>query len=195
MPPLPASGRKPAPAKIQGGRRALPLAGKNRPRTARHRTGSPLPCRHRKSPAEMIEEAIQSDQAPDDLINVLQQLPKNSVEHLADRFFRARRRVRMRSHCRSRRRTRTTRHRRSALHPGHRTTPPGGFYRRPVEPSCRELAAGVFARAHRRLQPFLSGRHRPSDRLWRSPDRGRTLVELLELLDAHILPKPSTRSA
>jgi len=42
---------------------------------------------------EMIEEAIDSDQAPEDLINVLQQLPRNSVEHLADRFFRARRRV------------------------------------------------------------------------------------------------------
>ena len=42
---------------------------------------------------EMIEEAINADQIPDDLVNVLQELPKNSVEHLADRFFRARKRV------------------------------------------------------------------------------------------------------
>jgi len=42
---------------------------------------------------EMIEEAIGADQVSEDLVNVLQQLPKNSVEHLADRFFRARRRV------------------------------------------------------------------------------------------------------
>src|SRR5260370_9775321 len=38
---------------------------------------------------EMIEEAINADQVPEDLINVLQQLPRSSVEHLADRFFRA----------------------------------------------------------------------------------------------------------
>ena len=41
----------------------------------------------------MIEEAINADQVPEDLVNVLQQLPKNSVEHLADRFFRAQKRV------------------------------------------------------------------------------------------------------
>src|SRR5260370_30144224 len=38
---------------------------------------------------EMIEEAINADQVPEDLINVLQQLPRSSVEHLADPFFRA----------------------------------------------------------------------------------------------------------
>jgi len=42
---------------------------------------------------EMIEEAINADAVPEDLINVLQQLPRNSVEHLADRFFRAQRRM------------------------------------------------------------------------------------------------------
>src|SRR5260221_2551559 len=42
---------------------------------------------------EMIEEAINLDQVPEDLINVLQQLPRHSVEHLADRFFRAQKRV------------------------------------------------------------------------------------------------------
>ena len=42
---------------------------------------------------EMIEEAIDADEVPEDLINVLQQLPRDSVEHLADRFFRAQRRV------------------------------------------------------------------------------------------------------
>src|ERR1019366_3274943 len=42
---------------------------------------------------EIIEEAINADQISEDLINVLQQLPRNSVEHLADRFFRAQKRV------------------------------------------------------------------------------------------------------
>ena len=40
----------------------------------------------------MIEEAINADQVPEDLVNVLQQLPRNSVEHLADRFFRSQKR-------------------------------------------------------------------------------------------------------
>jgi len=38
---------------------------------------------------EMIEEAINADQISAELVDVLRQLPKNSVEHLADRFFRA----------------------------------------------------------------------------------------------------------
>ena len=42
---------------------------------------------------EMIEEAINATEVPEELINVLQQLPKNSVEHLADRFFRSQKRV------------------------------------------------------------------------------------------------------
>ncbi|MFI5114947.1 MAG: hypothetical protein ACHP7J_07370, partial [Terriglobales bacterium] len=42
---------------------------------------------------EMIEEAINADQVPEDLVTVLQQLPRPSVEHLADRFFRSQKRV------------------------------------------------------------------------------------------------------
>src|SRR5260370_23097944 len=41
----------------------------------------------------MIEEAINADRVPEDLINVLQQLPRHSVEHLAERFFRSQKRV------------------------------------------------------------------------------------------------------
>src|SRR6202040_1375051 len=41
---------------------------------------------------EMIEEAINVDPLPEDLINCLQWLPRNSVEPLADRFFRAQKR-------------------------------------------------------------------------------------------------------
>jgi len=41
---------------------------------------------------EMIEEAINADQISAELVDVLRQLPKNSVEHLADRFFRAQKR-------------------------------------------------------------------------------------------------------
>src|ERR1700733_4608574 len=42
---------------------------------------------------EMIEEAINADRIPEDLIDVLQQLPRHSVAHPPRRFFRAPRRV------------------------------------------------------------------------------------------------------
>ena len=41
---------------------------------------------------ELIEEAINSDIVPEDVVEVLQELPRSSVEHFADRFFRSQRR-------------------------------------------------------------------------------------------------------
>ncbi len=116
---------------------------------------------------EMIEEAINADQAPEDLVNVLQQLPRNSVEHLADRFFRAQKRVECDRIVELVGRTRTTWHRRSARNSAHRPAPPGCLHRRPVEPPRGDHAAGVAALPHERVQPLLSGRHRSPDRLRR----------------------------
>ncbi|MFY9660045.1 MAG: hypothetical protein WAJ97_05445 [Terriglobales bacterium] len=138
---------------------------------------------------EMIEEAIQSDQAPDDLINVLQQLPKNSVEHLADRFFRARRRV----EC-------------------DRIVDLVGELGQPAiddlryildtgQPRQAASTVGLLSRlAVNLLLESLPARIGDFNRFYQdvivrqiaygaAPDRGRTLVELLELLDAHILPE------
>ncbi|MGC2246890.1 MAG: hypothetical protein WA609_09830, partial [Terriglobales bacterium] len=41
---------------------------------------------------EMIEEAINSDLVPEDVVEVLQELPRSAVEHFADRFFRSQKR-------------------------------------------------------------------------------------------------------
>src|SRR5258708_19910139 len=41
----------------------------------------------------MLEEAINAPAISEELINVLQQIPKSSVEHLSDRFFRSQKRV------------------------------------------------------------------------------------------------------
>jgi PilZ domain len=138
---------------------------------------------------EMIEEAISADQVNEDLINVLQQLPKNSVEHLADRFFRARRRV----EC-----DRIVElvgelgqpaldDLRSTLHSG--------------QPRQAASTVGLLSRLSvNSLLEVLPCRMGEFNRFYQdvivrqiaygaASDRGRTLVELLELLDPLILPE------
>jgi hypothetical protein len=138
---------------------------------------------------EMIEEAISADQVNEDLINVLQQLPKNSVEHLADRFFRARRRV----EC-----DRIVEFvgelgqpalddLRSTLHSG--------------QPRQAASTVGLLSRLSvNSLLEVLPCRMGEFNRFYQdvivrqiaygaASDRGRTLVELLELLDPLILPE------
>src|SRR5208337_10360 len=111
---------------------------------------------------EMMEEAINADHLPDDLIHVLQQLPRNSVEHLADRFFRAHKRV----EC----------------------------------DRIDELVAELGQPAIDDLAELLPSRMDEFNRFYQdvivrqiaygaAPDRGRTLLELLELLDPLILPE------
>ena len=138
---------------------------------------------------EMIEEAINADQMPEDLINVLQQLPRNSVEHLADRFFRARRRV----EC-------------------DRIVELVGELGQPaVDDLCEMLHAGQPRQAAStvgllsrlgvtKLLELLPSRMGEFNRFYQdvivrqiaygaAPDRGRTMLELLEMLDVLILPE------
>jgi hypothetical protein len=138
---------------------------------------------------EIIEEAINADQISEDLINVLQQLPRNSVEHLADRFFRAKRRVEcdrivelvaelgqpaVDDLC-------------DMLHSG--------------QPRQAASTVGLLSRLSvNSLLEMLPSRMGEFNRFYQdvivrqiaygaATDRGRTMLELLEMLDPHILPE------
>ncbi|MBZ5666116.1 MAG: PilZ domain-containing protein [Acidobacteriia bacterium] len=138
---------------------------------------------------EMIEEAINADLVPEDLVNVLQQLPRNAVEHLADRFFRAQKRV----EC-------------------DRIVELVGELGQPGVDDLREIlrsgqprqaasTVGLLSRlAVTSLLELLPSRMGDFNRFYQdvivrqvaygaAPDRGRTLLELLELLDVLILPE------
>jgi len=138
---------------------------------------------------EMIEEAINADQVPEDLINVLQQLPRNSVEHLADRFFRAQKRV----ECD-----------RIVELVGELGQPAIDDLRdilRTGQPRQAASTVGLLSRlAVTTLLELLPSRMGEFNRFYQdvivrqiaygaAPDRGRTLLELLELLDVLILPE------
>jgi len=138
---------------------------------------------------EMIEEAIDADEVPEDLINVLQQLPRDSVEHLADRFFRAQRRV----EC-------------------DRIIELAGELGQPAIADLRDIlrtgqprqaasTVGLLSRLGvTALLELLPSRMGEFNRFYQdiivrqiaygaAPDRGRTLLELRELLDSLILPE------
>ena len=138
---------------------------------------------------EMIEEAISADVVPEDLINVLQQLPRHSVEHLADRFFRAQRRV----ECD-----------RIVEIVGELGQPAVDDLRdilRSGQPRQASSTIGLLSRLSvNDLLELLPGRMGEFNRFYQdvivrqiaygaAPDRGRTLLELLELLDPLILPE------
>jgi PilZ domain len=138
---------------------------------------------------EMIEEAINAEQVPEDLINVLQQLPRNSVEHLADRFFRAQKRV----ECD-----------RIVELVGELGQPAVDDLRdilRTGQPRQAASTVGLLSRLGvTTLLELLPSRMGELNRFYQdvivrqiaygaAPDRGRTLLELLELLDALILPE------
>jgi hypothetical protein len=138
---------------------------------------------------EMIEEAINADHVPEDLVNVLQQLPRHSVEHLAERFFRAQRRV----ECD-----------RIVELVGELGQPGIDDLRdilRTSQPRQAASAVGLLSRlAATSLLEVLPSRIGEFNRFYQdvivrqiaygaASDRGRTLVELLELLDSLILPE------
>ena len=138
---------------------------------------------------EMIEEAISADHLNEDLVNVLQQLPKNSVEHLADRFFRARRRV----EC-----DRIVElvgelgqpaldDLRNTLHSGQprQASSTVGLLSRLSVSSLLEVLPCRMGEFNRFYQDVIVRQIAYGA----APDRGRTLVELLELLDPLILPE------
>ncbi len=138
---------------------------------------------------EMIEEAINADQVPEDLINVLQQLPKYSVEHLAERFFRAQKRV----ECDR------------IVELVAELGQPGIDDLRDVlrtgQPRQAASTIGLLSRLGvNTLLELLPSRMSDFNRFYQdvivrqiaygaAHDRGRTLLELLELLDALILPE------
>jgi hypothetical protein len=138
---------------------------------------------------EMIEEAINADQVPEDLINVLQQLPRTSVEHLADRFFRAQKRVECDrivelvselgqpaiDDLRDILRTGQARQAASTV----------GLLSRLSVTTLLELLPSRMGEFNRFYQDVIVRQIAYGA----APDRGRTLLELLELLDSLILPE------
>jgi hypothetical protein len=138
---------------------------------------------------EMIEEAINADQVPEDLVSVLQQLPRSSVEHLAERFFRAQKRV----EC--------DRIVELVGELGHPAIDDLRDILRSGQPRQAASTIGLLSRLAvtelLELLPPRMGEFNPfyQDIIVRqiaygaAPDRGRTLLELLELLDSRILPE------
>jgi PilZ domain len=138
---------------------------------------------------EMIEEAINADRVPEDLIDLLQQLPRSSVEHLADRFFRAQRRV----ECD-----------RIVELVGELGQPAVNDLHdilRTGQPRQAASTVGLLSRLGvASLLELLPARMGEFNRFYQdvivrqiaygaAPDRGHTLLELLELLDVLILPE------
>jgi hypothetical protein len=138
---------------------------------------------------EMIEEAINADRIQEDLVDVLQQLPRNSVEHLADRFFRARKRV----EC-----DRIVELVDELGEPAildlldilrngqpRQAASTVGLLSRLAVPSLLDILPSRMGEFNRFYQDVLVRQIAYGA----APDRGRTLLELLELLDSLILPE------
>jgi PilZ domain len=162
-------------------------------RMAQHRPGMVQDLRSRVGVEnrlpEMIEEAINAPEIPEDLVNILEQMPRTSVEHLAERFFRSQKRV----EC-------------------DRIVELVGELGQPALADLREMlrtgqprqaasTVGLLSRLGvTMLLELLPSRMSEFNRFYQdilvrqiaygaAPDRGRTLLELLELLDPLILPE------
>jgi PilZ domain/PBS lyase HEAT-like repeat len=138
---------------------------------------------------EIIEDAINVNEVPDDLITILQLVPNSSVEHLAERFFRSQRR----EECdrivelvgelgqpaiedlRERLRNGQPRQASSAV----------GLLSRLGVPTLLELLPSRMPQCNRFYQDVIVRQIAYGAAV----DRGRTLLELLELLDPLILPE------
>ena len=138
---------------------------------------------------EMIEEGINAAQLPGDLVEVLQQLPRTSAEHLADRFFR------------SQKREECDRIIELVSELGQPALADLREMLRQGQPRQAASAVGLLSRLDvGTLLEILPGRMAELNRFYQdvivrqiaygaAPDRGRTLLELLELLDLLILPE------
>ncbi|HUM03847.1 MAG TPA: PilZ domain-containing protein [Terriglobales bacterium] len=138
---------------------------------------------------EMIEEAINAPAVADDLINVLQQIPKSSVEHLCDRFFRSQKRV----EC--------DRIVELVDELGQPAVIDLRETLRTGQPRQAAATVGLLSRLGvTTLLELLPTRMPEFNRFYQdlvvrqiaygaAADRGRTLLELLELLDSLILPE------
>jgi hypothetical protein len=138
---------------------------------------------------EFIEEALRLQQAPQELLGVLRRTSTASVEHLADRFFRCMRRDecdRMVDLVRELGNV-ATQHLREMLQTG--------------QPRQATSAIGLLSRIDvASLLELLPTRLPEWNRFYHdivvrqiayaaAPDRGRTLLELLEILDPLVLPQ------
>ncbi|MGB9073457.1 MAG: HEAT repeat domain-containing protein [Terriglobales bacterium] len=138
---------------------------------------------------EIIEEGINASEIREDLINVLQQIPKASVEHLSDRFFRSQKRV----EC--------DRIVEMVAELGQPAVRDLADMLRQGQPRQASSAVGLLSRLSvSTLLELLPSRIPHCNRFYQdvivrqiaygaAPDRGRTLLELLELLDPLILPE------
>ena len=138
---------------------------------------------------EIIEEAINARHVSEELVDVLQQLPKNSVEHLAERFFRAQKR----EEC--------DRIVELVDELGQPAIADLRDMLRSGQPRQASSSVGLLSRLSvTTLLEFLPGRMKDFNRFYQdiivrqiaygaAQDRGRTLLELLELLDPLILPE------
>ena len=138
---------------------------------------------------EILEEAINAPSVSEELINVLQQIPRSSVEHLSDRFFRSQKRV----ECD-----------RIVELVGELGDPAVEDLRdilRTGQPRQAASCVGLLSRLSvTTLLELLPGRMPEFNRFYQdvivrqiaygaASDRGRTLLEFLELLDPLILPE------
>jgi hypothetical protein len=138
---------------------------------------------------EMLEEAINAPTVSEELINVLQQIPRSSVEHLSDRFFRSQKRV----ECD-----------RIVELVGELGAPAVEDLRdilRTGQPRQAASCVGLLSRLSvTTLLELLPARMPEFNRFYQdvivrqiaygaASDRGRTLLEFLELLDPLILPE------
>ena len=138
---------------------------------------------------EIIEEAINAQEVSEELVDVMLQLPKNSVEHLAERFFRAQKR----EEC--------DRIVELVDELGQPAIADLRDMLRSGQPRQASSTVGLLSRLGvTTLLEFLPGRMKDFNRFYQdiivrqiaygaAPDRGRTLLELLELLDPLILPE------
>jgi len=138
---------------------------------------------------EMIEEAINTPVVADELINVFQQIPRNSVEHLSERFFRSQKRV----EC--------DRIVELVDELGQPAVADLRDILRTGQPRQASSTVGLLSRLSvTTLLELLPSRMPEFNRFYQdvivrqiaygaAPDRGRTLLELLELLDPLILPE------
>ena len=138
---------------------------------------------------EMIEDAINASEMQEELITVLQLIPNSAVEHLAERFFRSQRR----EECD-----------RIVELVGELGQPGVDDLRerlRSGQPRQASAAVGLLSRLSvTTLLELLPSRMPQCNRFYQdvivrqiaygaAVDRGRTLLELLELLDPLILPE------
>ena len=138
---------------------------------------------------EIVEEAINAPSVPEELITVLQQLPESAVEHLADRFFRSQKRV----EC--------DRVVELVSELGQPAVADLREMLRTGQPRQASAAVGLLSRLSvTTLLELLPTRIPECNRFYQdvivrqiaygaAADRGRTLLELLELLDPLILPE------